>query len=92
MTERLMDPGSAVRACTGEYIHYTMQSDIWRVACKQQGRMNVQTRTHGLTHTHSHPHLIVSIMSPTDGRITKALVVKGQILPEDVSSANVKQN
>lgn len=31
-------------------------------------------------------------MGPTDGRITKALVVKGQILPEDVSSANVKQN
>lgn len=33
------------------------------------------------THTHSQTHTIVSIMAPTDGRITKALVVKGQILP-----------
>lgn len=45
-----------------------------------------------LTDAHTYTHLIVSIMDPTDGRITKALVVKGQILPEDVSSANVKQN
>lgn len=46
------------------------------------------------THTHSYrrTHLIVSIMATSDGKITKALVVKGQILPEDVSSANVKQN
>lgn len=36
--------------------------------------------------------LIALIRTPTAGRITKALVVKGQILPEDVSSANVKQS
>lgn len=36
--------------------------------------------------------LIVLIRTPSDGRITKALVVKGQILPEDVSPGNVKQN
>lgn len=43
-------------------------------------------------HSYRHTHLIVSIMATSDGKITKALVVKGQILPEDVSSANVKQN
>lgn len=36
--------------------------------------------------------LIALIRTPTAGRITKALVVKGQILPEDISSANVKQS
>lgn len=36
--------------------------------------------------------MIVLISTPSDGRITKALVVKGQILPEDVSPGNVKQN
>lgn len=37
-------------------------------------------------------NLIALIRTPTAGRITKALVVKGQILPEDISSANVKQS
>lgn len=36
--------------------------------------------------------LIALIRTPTAARITKALVVKGQMLPEDVSSANVKQS
>lgn len=66
---------------------YASRSTGWNLCVKSPWKKCGHRET--LRNAHS---WIISIMDSTDGRITKALAVKGQILPEDNSSANVKQN